>query len=392
MICVLPAYTISWTDPNERQYDIAISFTAPADHPRLTLPAWRPGRYLIQNYAANISRCTAAGLGGDQVKIEKDGKSSWRVFAQAGAPITVTYRYYAGVLDGGSSFLDENEAYFNGSNLFMMVEGLRDAESRLSIAAPAEWRIETQLPREDANTFIARDYDHLVDSPVLAAPRLTRHSFNESGAVIHLIFIGSEQIDTDQFIDPVRAITNHSSGKMGFALAQACAEAGASVALVAGPTSQCTPAGVTRIDVKSAAEMAAAVDREVAAAQVFIAVAAVADYTPAKVQTSKMKKDGKPVSLALEPTVDILAKVAARPKPPFCVGFAAETNDVLENAEAKRRSKKVPLLVANRAQDALGKNENEVTLLDDAGAHALPRMEKLALARRLVAEIAHRLG
>ena len=197
---------------------------------------------------------------------------------------------------------------------------------------------------------------------------------------------------TVEAIDPVRAITNLSSGKMGFALAQACAEAGASVALVAGPTSQCTPAGVTRIDVKSAAEMAAAVDREVAAAQVFIAVAAVADYTPAKVQTSKMKKDGKPVSLALEPTVDILAKVAARPKPPFCVGFAAETNDVLENAEAKRRSKKVPLLVANRAQDALGKNENEVTLLDDAGAHALPRMEKLALARRLVAEIAHRLG
>jgi len=88
----------------------------------------------------------------------------------------------------------------------------------------------------------------------------------------------------------------------------------------------------------------------------------------------------------------ILATVAARPDPPFCVGFAAETNDVLENAEAKRRSKKVPLLVANRAQDALGKNENEVTLLDDAGAHALPRMEKLALARRLVAEIAHRLG
>ena len=215
MICALPAYTISWTDPNERQYDIAISFTAPADHPRLTLPAWRPGRYLIQNYAANLSRCTAADLGGDQVKIEKDGKSSWRVFAQAGAPITVTYRYYAGVLDGGSSFLDENEAYFNGSNLFMMVEGLRDAESRLSIAAPAEWRIETQLPREDANTFIARDYDHLVDSPVLAAPRLTRHSFNESGAVIHLIFIGSEQIDTDLFLDPVRAIVREQARMFG---------------------------------------------------------------------------------------------------------------------------------------------------------------------------------
>ena len=97
------------------------------------------------------------------------------------------------------------------------------------------------------------------------------------------------------------------------------------------------------------------------------------------------------MTLTLRPTVDILAAVASRPKPPFCVGFAAETNDVNENAEAKRRRKKVPLLVANRAQDALGQDENEVTLLDDAGAHPLPRMAKLALARRLVAEIAERL-
>lgn len=193
-------------------------------------------------------------------------------------------------------------------------------------------------------------------------------------------------------IDPVRAITNLSSGKMGFSLAQACAEAGANVTLIAGPTAQATPRGVTRIDVTSAADMAAAVDKEVGAAQVFIGVAAVADYTPAKVQASKMKKDGKPVSLALEPTIDILAKVAMRPKPPFCVGFAAETDDVLKNAEAKRRSKKLPLLVANRAQDALGSDQNEVTLLDERGTHALPRMDKLTLARRLVAEIAHRLA
>ncbi len=196
---------------------------------------------------------------------------------------------------------------------------------------------------------------------------------------------------TFEAIDPVRGVTNLSSGKMGFAFAQACAEAGAAVTMVAGPTALPTPAGVARIDVRSAAEMAKAVDPAVKTCDVFIAVAAVADYTPAETHAKKLKKSAQPLTLAMKPTVDILAAVAARPKPPYCVGFAAETNDVSENAESKRRSKKVPLLVANRAQDALGQDENEVTLLDDAGAHPLPRMGKLALARRLVAEIAQRL-
>ncbi|TMG85194.1 MAG: bifunctional phosphopantothenoylcysteine decarboxylase/phosphopantothenate--cysteine ligase CoaBC [Betaproteobacteria bacterium] len=196
---------------------------------------------------------------------------------------------------------------------------------------------------------------------------------------------------TFEAIDPVRGVTNLSSGKMGFALAQACAEAGAAVTLVAGPTAQPTPAGVMRVDVRSAADMAEAVDSVVKACDIFIAVAAVADYTPADAQAKKLKKSAQPLTLALKPTVDILAAVAARPKAPYCVGFAAETNDVNENAEAKRRRKKLPLLVANRAQDTLGQDENEVTLLDDAGAHPLPRMDKLALARRLVAEIAQRL-
>ena len=196
---------------------------------------------------------------------------------------------------------------------------------------------------------------------------------------------------TFEAIDPVRGVTNLSSGKMGFALAQACAEAGAAVTLVAGPTALPTPAGVARIDVRSAADMAEAVDSVVKACDIFIAVAAVADYTPAEARAKKLKKSTQPLTLALKPTVDILAAVAARPKAPYCVGFAAETNDVKENAEAKRRRKKLPLLVANRAQDTLGQDENEVTLLDDAGAHPLPRMDKLALARRLVAEIARRL-
>jgi len=161
--------------------------------------------------------------------------------------------------------------------------------------------------------------------------------------------------------------------------------------MIAGPSALATPAGVTRENVCSAADMAAAVDAHVATTDVFVAVAAVADYTPAQSHGSKIKKSDAAMTMELKPTVDILARVAARPKPPFCVGFAAETDDVTGNAEAKRRRKKVPLLIANRAQDALGQDENEVTLLDDRGAQPLPRMGKLALARVLVGEIANRL-
>jgi len=196
---------------------------------------------------------------------------------------------------------------------------------------------------------------------------------------------------TFEAIDPVRGITNLSSGKMGYALAQACVEAGAKVTLVSGPTSLPAPAGARRIDAKSAADMAAAVDAAVDRADIFIAVAAVADYAPVRSHASKLKKGAALLKLELKPTVDILARVAGRRKPPFCVGFAAETDHVRGNAEEKRIRKKVPLLIANRAQDAIGADESEVTLLDDAGAHPLAKMGKLTLARRLVAEIARRL-
>ncbi|MBK6394858.1 MAG: bifunctional phosphopantothenoylcysteine decarboxylase/phosphopantothenate--cysteine ligase CoaBC [Betaproteobacteria bacterium] len=196
---------------------------------------------------------------------------------------------------------------------------------------------------------------------------------------------------TFEAIDPVRGITNTSSGKMGFALARAAAEAGADVTLVAGPTALATPAGVDRVDVVSAAEMADAVLARVDRSHVFVAVAAVADYRPAQVHAQKVKKKPEPMTIALEPTVDILATVAARAKAPFCVGFAAESQDVVKLGEEKRRRKKLAMLVANRAQDAMGADDNEVTILDDRGAHALPRMDKLALARRLVGEIAARL-
>jgi phosphopantothenoylcysteine decarboxylase/phosphopantothenate--cysteine ligase len=195
---------------------------------------------------------------------------------------------------------------------------------------------------------------------------------------------------TFEAIDPVRGITNLSSGKMGFAMAQAAAEAGAVVTMVAGTTSLATPAGVTRIDVRSTEEMADAVLDRVADCDIFIAVAAAADYTAVRPNAQKIKKTGGMLTLDLKPTIDILATVANRQHPPFCVGFAAESQDVVRLAEEKRRRKRLPMIVANLAQDTLGSEENEVTLLDDAGAHPLPKMNKLALARRLVAEIAQR--
>jgi predicted metalloprotease with PDZ domain len=205
-------YLLAWGTPTDRLFDITIRFTAPADTPRLRLPAWRPGRYLVQNYAANVRQWNAGEAG-----VWKDGKSSWRIDARSGDEVSFHYRYYAGVLDAGSSFLDDDEAYFNGSNLFMLVEGLRAEEHLLTIAAPADWLIETQLPRagDDGRTFRARDYDHLIDSPTIAAATLTRHSLVESGARMHLIFRGDEGIDTEQFVEPVRAIAKSQAELFG---------------------------------------------------------------------------------------------------------------------------------------------------------------------------------
>jgi predicted metalloprotease with PDZ domain len=194
-------YLLSWNTPHERLFDIAIRFRAPSDDPQLRLPAWRPGRYLIQDYAANVREWSA-----DERRVWKDGKSSWRVEAQKGEEVTVHYRYYAGVLDAGSSFLDPDAAYFNGSNLFMLVDGLREEECALTIAAPAEWRVETQLARDSGGSFVARNYDHLIDSPTIAAKEMTRHSFVEGGARFHLVFRDDEGIDTEQFVPPMREI------------------------------------------------------------------------------------------------------------------------------------------------------------------------------------------
>ena len=193
---------------------------------------------------------------------------------------------------------------------------------------------------------------------------------------------------TFEAIDPVRGITNSSSGKMGFALARACAEAGAEVALVAGPTAQATPQGVTRVDVTSALQMRDAVFANLAGQDVFIAVAAVADYRPAQAADHKIKKTSAELTIKLVPNPDILAEVAAQKHAPFCVGFAAESRDLAKYAEAKRKAKKLPLVVGNLVQDGLGGNDNSVTLFDARGAHPLPPGDKLDVARGIVGHIA----
>jgi phosphopantothenoylcysteine decarboxylase/phosphopantothenate--cysteine ligase len=192
-------------------------------------------------------------------------------------------------------------------------------------------------------------------------------------------------------IDTVRGITNLSSGKMGFAVAQAAAEAGAAVTLVSGPVSLPTPPGVERRDVVTAREMYDAAVERAKGADVFIGVAAVADYHVANRAGRKLKKaDGTP-TLELAENPDILAAVAALDKAPFCVGFAAETENLRENAQAKRKRKRIPLLAANLAHEAFGRDENELTLFDDQGEKVLPRAPKIVLARQLVAHIARML-
>ncbi len=189
---------------------------------------------------------------------------------------------------------------------------------------------------------------------------------------------------TYEAIDAVRGITNRSSGKMGYALAQAALEMGAQVTLVSGPVSLTPPAGAQVVNVTSAAEMFAAVQRAVPQSDMFIGVAAVADYRVAQPSEQKIKKSDASLNLELVPNPDILGWVAAQPDAPFCVGFAAESEKLREHAQEKRKKKNVPLLAGNLAQSAIGSDDNEIILFDDAGEHLLPRSDKLTLARTLL--------
>jgi len=197
---------------------------------------------------------------------------------------------------------------------------------------------------------------------------------------------------TFEAIDPVRGITNHSSGKMGFAIARAAQEAGAEVTLIAGPVHLPTPPHVRRIDVQSAQQMFDAVLPQASLHDVFVATAAVADWRPAVMNEHKIKKNGKKLAPSFELTEnpDILAAVASLPDKPWCVGFAAESQDLLTHAREKLLRKNVPLIVGNLGPATFGRDDNTLVLVDAAGHRELPSGDKLALARELVAEIARR--
>jgi phosphopantothenoylcysteine decarboxylase/phosphopantothenate--cysteine ligase len=198
---------------------------------------------------------------------------------------------------------------------------------------------------------------------------------------------------TLEMIDPVRAITNLSSGKMGYALAQTASDMGAEVTLISGATSLVAPKNISHISATSAEAMYQAVMKNIATLKfgpkdVFIGVAAVADYSPTEQNTQKIKKSAASLTLELAKNKDILAEVASLPNAPFCVGFAAESENLLKYAETKRKAKKLPLIVANLAADAMGNDENNVTLLDKNGAHPLGRAPKIEIARLILQHVA----
>lgn len=198
---------------------------------------------------------------------------------------------------------------------------------------------------------------------------------------------------TFEAIDPVRGITNLSSGRMGYAIARAAQQAGATVTLVSGPVGLASPQGVERVDVRSALDMHAAVMARAATADVFIGVAAVADYRVANAAEHKLKKDhGGVPAIELVENPDILAGVAALTDGPFCVGFAAESQNLEAYAQAKRRKKNIPLIVGNLIQDGFGGDDNRLVLFDDRGSHPLTPASKTVLARQLVEHIAKLTG
>ena len=194
-------------------------------------------------------------------------------------------------------------------------------------------------------------------------------------------------------IDPVRGLTNLSSGKMGYAIAQAAFEAGAQVRLVSGPTALAVPYGCSTRLVQTAQQMHDAVFEQIAEQDIFISVAAVADWRIGNISMQKLKKSGAEdfPKLQFEQNPDILAEVAALKNPPYCVGFAAESENLIKYSTIKRLKKNIPLLVGNIAQKTLGQNQNEIVLFDDKGHTPLAKADKINLARQLVLEIAHRI-
>lgn len=196
---------------------------------------------------------------------------------------------------------------------------------------------------------------------------------------------------TLEHIDPVRAITNLSSGKMGYAIAQVAADMGAEVTLVSGSSALPAPDNLAFIKSLDAKSMYQAVMQQIAKQDVFIAVAAVSDYSPAQISPQKIKKSEDTLTLNLLKNKDILADVASLPNAPFCVGFAAETEQVIEHATQKRIAKKLPLMVANDVSIAMGQDHNQVTLIDDSGTHTMPTANKSEVAYFILQHLSHML-
>ncbi|MDP4028657.1 MAG: bifunctional phosphopantothenoylcysteine decarboxylase/phosphopantothenate--cysteine ligase CoaBC [Gallionella sp.] len=264
----------------------------------------------------------------------------------------------------------------------LLADGVRVLGPDCGVQACGEEGMGRMREAED----LARDVLALLRNAPLSPTPLPASGARELNNVKILITAGP----TYEAIDAVRGITNRSSGKMGYAIAQAALEQGAEVTLVSGPTALAKPQGAQGVDVTSAAQMFEAVKQRADDCDIFIGVAAVADYRVAQPSEQKIKKSAAPLTLELVPNPDILAYVAALPDPPFCVGFAAESENLAKYAEQKRCVKNVPLLVGNLAQQAIGSDENELVLFDDSGSHVLPRADKLTLARLLMQHIKQR--
>ena len=266
------------------------------------------------------------------------------------------------------------------------------AATRANIATLVQRGVQVYGPGEGDQAFGETGPGRMLE-PLELAERLAALLQPAEGALAGRRVLVSAG-PTRERIDPVRFISNRSSGKMGFAVAQAAREAGATVVLIAGPVSLPTPAGVTRVDVESAAEMLTAVLRELPGTDLFISTAAVADYRPARPAEQKIKKTTESLDLAMERTVDVLATVAARADRPFVVGFAAETEAVEQNARTKLMKKNLDMIAANEDghEKAFDCDDNQLIVLSRSARHELARAGKLTLARGLVALIAQELA
>jgi phosphopantothenoylcysteine decarboxylase / phosphopantothenate---cysteine ligase len=264
-----------------------------------------------------------------------------------------------------------------------------NAATRANMALLAARGIDVIGPAEGDQACGETGPGRMVEPDVLAAAMMDRSAMSGALAGRKLIVTAGP---TRECIDPVRFITNRSSGKMGFAVAEAARDAGAEVILISGPVSVCTPRGVRRVDVETAEQMLAAVNENLAGTDVFIAAAAVSDYRPVQVSTEKIKKTSDSLMLALSRTTDILATVAAGADRPFVVGFAAETQNVERNALAKLESKNLDMIAANQVGEGLAfdQDDNALTVYWRGGRRELKRAGKAQIAAELIALIAER--